>query len=183
MSIIGSMLSQACCCATPVGTATGRIMSKFGLITECNFGISPQTGDELGCAMQACSWEQATICSDGSKIGTTAFSREPIVISYTLASSAAYSGSGHQPAHWIWYTKNRCIALDPFFPGCNACCCQDGTFYSGFFASEPAGPLPFLGDTLQECGHEDANGRCIGGALAENISANAPPIHRPFASS
>lgn len=164
------MLSQACCCAAPVGVASGRIMSKYGLITECNVGISPQAGDELGCVMQACGWTQNTICSDGSKLGTTAYPRSPIVISYKLESSEAFSGSGHQPAHWIWYTKNRCLALDPFFPGCNACCCQDGTYYAGFFASTPA-PFPFLGTTLQECGNSDAGGRCIDGAFAEDVSA------------
>jgi len=169
MSIIPSILSQACCCATPEPSdVEGRIMSKFGLITECNVGIKPVANDVLACVMQAGSWSQLTICPPYGQAGTSAESRDPIVVPYTLSSSEALSGPDHRPAHHIWWTKNRCLEYDLYYPGANACCCSGGEeTYSLFFAPEP---LPF-GDTLQRCGEEDAGGACPDGTFAADANA------------
>lgn len=169
MSIIPSVLSQACCCATPEPSdVEGRIMSKFGLITECNVGIKPVANDVLACVMQASNWSQQFDCDPFGTSGTTGYDREQIIVPYTLSVDEAISGTGHRPAHHIWWTKNRCLEFDQFYPGANACCCSGGELnYPDFFASVPAPS----GTTLQQCGIDDQGGPCADGTFVEDANA------------
>jgi|GEM_PF-2189098 len=178
MSIIAALFDQGCCCAPPEpGGAEGRIMSKFGLITECNVGIKPVPNDVLGCVMQSSNWSQITLCDPANPdledtwLGTRAREGDPIIVPFSLARSENLSGNSHQPNHWIWWTKNRCLELDLFYPGANACCCSSGeSGYSIFFESAPV-TAPFFGNTLQRCGEDRQGGRCIDGAFAEDFNA------------
>jgi len=176
MSIIPALFDQGCCCAEPEpGGAEGRIMSKFGLITECNVGIKPVPNDVLWMRMQASNWQQITLCDpqtpeqESTWLGTKARERDPIIVPYSLSNSVIFSGNSHQPNHWIWWTKNRCLELDMFYPGANACCCSSGEAgYGIFFESVPS---KAGGTSLQRCGEEAQGGRCIDGAFAENFNA------------
>jgi len=140
-------------------------MSKNGLISDCDVGIQPTISEVLGVSMQAGAFTISRLCSQGMRY-TTAQDRPTIIWPYSLdVNENTHDG---KPCRWLWFTKNRCLEYDPYFPGANACCCSSYTESVGLFPS-----ANFLSDQL--CFEPDRGGDCAGGAWVDNWTACMDP--------
>ena len=160
------MSTNNCCCVHTPTTVEPKgpcvdsetIMSQTGLITDCHCGIKPVVGEILGVKMQSSN----LVVSSGLGYSQTAYgsSAEPVVFGYVLSANTcdvgylAEQGPVYKPndcyksaspnsgnaCYWIWWTKNRCLELDQYFPSTNFAGCieQDNPDYM----KEPCGPYP-----------------------------------------
>jgi len=135
-------------------------MSKNGLISDCDVGIQPSIGEVLGVSMQASDWFLQTECALGMRY-TTGSDRPTINWPYSL--DVNVNTHDQKPCRWLWFTKNRCLEYDAYFPGANACCCSSYTESVGLFPSANFG-------TAQLCEEPDRGGECAGGAWSDGSS-------------
>ena len=135
-------------------------MSKNGLISDCDVGIQPTISEVLGVSMQAGAWVINRLCNQGMRY-TTASDRPTIIWPYSL--DVNENTHDQKPCRWLWFTKNRCLEYDPYFPGANACCCSSYTESVGLFPSANFG-------TAQLCETPDHGGACAGGEWSDGSS-------------
>ena len=152
-----SILSAGCCCGI-CPHSHNRIMSKNGLISDCHVGIAPSIGEVLGVSMQASSFSYQRLCQNGMR--TTSGSDRP-TINWPYSLDVNEYTHDKKPCRWLWFTKNRCLEYDPYFPGANACCCSSYTESVGLF------PSPNFG-SVQLCTSPDRGGDCLPGGEWSN---------------
>lgn len=135
-------------------------MSKNGLISDCHVGIQPSIGEVLGVSMQSSAFFFQFDC--GAAFKTTTGTKRP-TINWPYSLDVNVNTHDQKPCRWLWFTKNRCLEYDPYFPGANACCCSSYTESVGLFPALAYG-------TAQLCESSDRGGACTGGAWADGSS-------------
>lgn len=136
-------------------------MSINGLISDCHVGIRPVIGEVLGASMQSSDYFFEFTCASGFKT-TTGTKRPTINAPYSL--DVNDDTDDKHPCRWLWWTKNRCLEYNPYFPGANACCC------SGYLESIDLQPDLSAGIT-QNC--QAATGGACGGGVWSDSSFQA----------
>ena len=142
-------------------------MSKNGLISDCHVGIQPSIGEVLGVSMQSSSFYFEFDC--GAAFKTTTGTKRP-TINWPYSLDVNVNTHDQKPCRWLWFTKNRCLEYDPYFPGANACCCSSYTESVGLFPSLSFG-------STQLCDEPDRGGACTGGAWVDNWTACMDPTN------
>lgn len=140
-------------------------MSKNGLISDCHVGIQPSIGEVLGVSMQASAWSFRTECQNGMRY-TDGSDRPTINWPYSL--DVNVNTHDQKPCRWLWFTKNRCLEYDPYFPGANACCCSAYLDNVALFPNANSG-------TVQRCAIPDSGGACADDAWVDNWTACMDP--------
>lgn len=133
-------------------------MSKNGLISDCHVGIQPSIGEVLGVSMQSSNFYFEFDC--GAAFKTTTGTKRP-TINWPYSLDVNVNTHDQKPCRWLWFTKNRCLEYDPYFPGANACCCSSYTESVGLFPSANFG-------TNQLCKEPDRGGACTGGEWVDD---------------